>query len=62
MPFFFFISFRLLIYGLNILHPGAWPAFLERIIKKKNLNIQAFSTVGGSTNILGERGKYERKA
>ena len=37
-----FISFRLVIYGLNFLHPGAWPAFLGRIIKKKNLDVQAF--------------------
>jgi hypothetical protein len=36
-----FISFQLVIYGLNFLHPGAWLAFLWRIIKK-NLDVQAF--------------------
>lgn len=28
------------------MHPGAWPAFLRRIIKKKNLDVQAFFTIG----------------
>lgn len=37
-----FISFQFVIYVLNFWHPGAWPAFPGRIIKKKNVDIQAF--------------------
>jgi hypothetical protein len=56
-----FISFQLVIYGLNFLHPGAWLAFLWRIIKK-NLDVQAFNHwARGSQGVSGrERRKNER--